>query len=117
MPFNDKNEWIDADELVLAASAERSANGQGSAIDLGDRGTPRLTLDVTAAGGTAPSLAVAIETSADGSTWREIGAFTALSAVGSQRASFPGADRYVRAAWYLAGTTPAFTFSVSGNAA
>jgi hypothetical protein len=67
--------------------------------------------------GTTPSLLVFVETSSDGTTWRELGAFTALFAAGSQRASFPGADRFVRARWALGGTDPSFTFSVSGEAA
>ena len=115
--YNDRNEYISLIPVELLASEERDAAGQGEAYDMGDRSTLRLDLAVTAIDGTAPSLAVLIQTSKDGSTWREIAAFTALSGVGSQRMTVPGCDRYVRAAWYLAGSTPAFTFSVSGDAA
>lgn len=116
--YNERNEWISLIETILAASAEREENGQGEAVDMGDRSTLRLTLNVSAVEGTAPSLAVAVETSEDGSTaWREAGAFTARSTTGSQRIVVPGCDRYVRAAWYIDGTTPAFTFSVLGEAA
>lgn len=115
--FKQDGRWADSEELTLAASAARTTSANGSAFEPGDRSALRLLLDCTAASGTSPSLLVLIETSQDGTTWREIGAFTALTAVGSQRASFPGADRFVRARWVLGGTSPSFTFSVSGEAA
>lgn len=117
MGYNKQNgEWADTEAVTLHGSAARTSSANGSAVELGDRGTMRLLLDVTAASGTNPTLAVTIETSYDGVTWREIGAFTALGAIGSQRASFPGADRYVRARWGIGGSDPSFTFSVSGEA-
>lgn len=117
MGYNTANgRYADTVETTLHASAARTASGNGSSVELGDRGTLRLTLDVSAASGTLPSLQVDVQTSADGSTWRTIGGFTALATTGSQRASFPGCDRFVRAAYTLSGTTPSFTFSVSGEA-
>jgi len=117
MPYVKQNgEFADTKEVNLAALAARTASDSGSAVELGDRGTLRLDLTVTAAAGTLPSLQVDIQTSADGSTWRTIGGFTALAAAGSQRASFLGADRFVRAIWTISGTTPSFTFSVDGEA-
>jgi hypothetical protein len=109
-------QWADTEELSLHASAARTASGNGDAVESGDRGTLRLLLDVTDVSGTAPSLLVILETSLDGVTWREFGAFSALSAIGSQRRSFFGADRFVRARWALGGTTPSFTFGISGEA-
>lgn len=117
MAHREDGNFINVDEALLAASAERTASGTGAALDLGDRNTLRQTLDVSAISGTAASLLVAIETSEDGTTWRELGTFTARSAIGSQRATFSGADRYVRARWYVSGDTPVITFSVSGDAA
>lgn len=109
-------EWADIDDVTLAASAARTSSANGSAVELGDRGTLRLLLDVTAATGTTPTLDAAVETSFDGVTWRSLGAFTQKTATGTERKSFAGADRFVRVTWTIGGTTPSFTFSVSGEA-
>lgn len=117
MGYNKQNGgWADTEELTPAASSARIASDSGAGIEMGDRGTVRLLLDVTAASGTLPTLGVAIQTSHDGSTWRELGAFTGLTTTGSQRISLGGLDRYVRAVWTIGGTNPSFTFSVSGEA-
>lgn len=80
-------------------------------IELGDRGTARLTLAVTAGTGT---LDVAVQTSGDGTTWRAVAAFTQATGVTSERKSFAGIDRFIRAVSTI-GTGP-FTFSVDGEA-
>lgn len=118
MSHKENGEFIDVDEVTLVGAGARTASGQSEAIEVADRGTPRLTLEVTAKSGTKPSLFVLIETSNDKTTWRQLGAFTALNdATGTERQSFPGADRFVRARWIVSGTNPSFTFSVSGDAA
>lgn len=108
----------DTDEVTLLASAARTQDFDGSAVEVGDRGTLCLTLDVTAKAGTnSPTLDVSIETSEDGeSDWRLLGSFSQKTAVGSERKSFVGADRFVRATGTIAGTNPSFTFSLSGEA-
>jgi hypothetical protein len=108
-------------DVTLFASAARTATANGTAVALGDLGTLRLFLDVTAASGTTPTLDVTVETSYDGSTgWRAISAsgsaFTQATGVTSQRRSFVGCDRYVRAVATIGGTSPSFTFSLSGEA-
>ena len=108
--------WANTQALVLAASAARTATGNGSAVEIGDKAVARLLLDVTARTGTTPTLDVTIQTSYDGTTWRNAGTFTQATAVGQQRGSFM-LDRYVRAAWTIGGTTPNFTFSIAGEAA
>lgn len=107
-----------ADTLALSLhdSAARTATGTGSSYELGDRGVLRLLLDVTAASGTSPTLDVAVETSYDGSTWRSVAAFAQKTAAGTERKSFSGCDRFVRITYTIGGTTPSFTFSVSGEA-
>jgi hypothetical protein len=109
-------EWVDTESLALAPSQARTADGNGPTFELGRRTTLQLDLEVTAVSGTNPSLSVAVQTSHDGSSWREHGAFTQKVAAGSQRFSLAGLDRYVRVAWGILGTTPSFTFSVSADA-
>ncbi len=86
--------WADTVSLTLAASAARTAT----------------------ANGTTPTLDVVIQTSHDGTTWRTAHTFTQATATGTQRASFT-VDRFVRASWTVDGTTPSFTFAVTGEAA
>lgn len=109
-------EWADTEDVELAPSAARTATGNGSSVEVGDRGVARLLLDVTAASGTSPTLDVTVETSHDGTTWRQVGTFAQKTAAGTERKSFSGLDRFVRATWTLGGTTPSFTFEISGEA-
>lgn len=116
MPSFDAAGPFEGDSVVLAGSAARTTSGSGSPYVMGARGTLRLTLSVTAASGTTPSMTVTVENSADGSTWYSAGTFAAKTTVSSERKSFSGLDRYVRATWAITGTTPSFTFSVAGEA-
>ena len=79
----------------------------------GLRGSP------AAAGVFGTTLDVAVETSADNGatdTWRSIGSFTQATSTTTQRKSFAGCDRFIRASPTIGGTTPSFTFSVTGEA-
>ena len=101
--------------MLHALGAAQADVGGGQ---VGDRGTLRLDLDVTAVSGTAPRLHVQVETRkayASG-TWRVVDAFDIATAVGAQRRAMGGCDRFVRVAYTLEGTTPSFAFSVSGEA-
>jgi hypothetical protein len=109
--------WADTDTVNITDPVTLTATASTTPIEPGDRGTLRLLLTVSAASGTTPTLDVSIETSFDGQTgWRSMGAFTQATAAGSQRKSFSGADRFVRATATIGGTTPSFTFSVNGEA-
>lgn len=109
--------WADTDEVVFTASAARTSSGSSPAVELGDAGTVRLLLDVTASSGSSPTLNVQLETSYDGTanSWRPIGSFPQFTSTGSSRESFGGADRFVRASWTIGGSNPSFTFSLSGE--
>lgn len=106
-----------ADTLeVFLASGNFVGSGNGSAVELGDRGTLRLQLDVTDASGETPTLDVEVQTSFDGTNWRALGSFAQRTTEASERKSFSGADRFVRVSYTLGGTDPAFSFSVQGEA-
>lgn len=107
--------WANTEDTTLAASAARTATGTGTAVELGDRTVGRLLLNVTAASGTGPTLDVTIECSADGVTWYTSGTFAQKTAAGTERKLFM-LDRFVRARWTIAGTTPSFAFSIAGEA-
>lgn len=108
--------YADVQPITPAASAARTVTGNDSAIELGDRGVARLKLDVTAASGTSPTLNVTIQTSRDGVTWYTAGTFPQATAVSNESKVF-AVDRFVRASWAIAGTSPSFTFSIVGEAA
>lgn len=102
-------------DVTLASSAVRTVTGTGSAVEMGDNGVLRLTLDITATTGT-PTLDVAIQTSQDGSTgWTTVASFAQQTAVATVRKVFAGFDRYARASWTIGGGTPSLTFSISGD--
>ncbi len=103
-------------EQSFADSAARTANGNSGVFHgYGPAATLRVQLNVTAASGTSPSLAVFVEDSLDGgATWNTIGTFAAKTAAGQREVinvTSPFADR-IRARWELTGTTPSFTFSI-----
>ncbi|MEB0287222.1 hypothetical protein QN355_11720 [Cryobacterium sp. 10S3] len=71
-------------------------------------------LNVTAASGTTPTLAVKLQDSPDKVTWYDIpgAAFTSMTTTGTQRISAINIGAYVRAAITITGTTPSFTTNI-----
>lgn len=106
---------IPGEGAVLAQAATRTADGNGPAIAMEEAETLRLTLNVTAAAGIGPSLTVTIQHSVDAITWTNHSSFAAVTGVASERKVFSGLDRYARVAWTMTGTTPSFTFAVTGE--
>lgn len=102
---------------TLAASASRTANGNGSAISIrGLTGLIAFVLDVTAQSGTTPTLDVDIQAYDPLSgKWSVIASFTQVgAATGTERITVTDIpEQEVRAAWTLGGTTPDYTFSVA----
>ena len=90
----------------------------GDIVEIGDKASLRLDLEITAVSGTAPRMHVQIETrkAYGAGTWRVVDAFEIASAVSSQRRAMGGCDRFVRAVCTLSGTSPSFTFSLTGEA-
>lgn len=99
---------------ITLMSGTVTASGSGGVQSSSAYTVARLTLSVTAASGTSPSMTVTVETSADGTTWATAGSFAAKTAVSSERKTFSGLDNFVRVSWAVSGTTPSFTASVSG---
>ena len=109
--------------VSLLSSSARSGSGSGSAVDLVEKTTAILYLDLTAI--TAGSLTITIQTSPNGTSgWTTVSpgngaggstVFTAASAVGLQKVTFPGCSQYVRASWSVSGGGTA-TFAVTGSA-
>jgi len=97
----------------------QTATATGDIFEVGDRLGLRLTLNVTAASGTTPTLDVIVETSDDptfATNARTLMTFTQKTTTGTQRLSAAGMDRYIRPKATIGGTTPSFTFSLDGEA-
>lgn len=108
--------FANTQSVAFAIAAPQTASANGAAIELGDRGTMRLDINITAASGTNPTLDVSFETSSDNVTWRALGSFPQYTAAGTVRKSFSGCDRWVRPKWTITGTNPSFTFTIIGDA-
>lgn len=104
--------------VEFAGSAARTASGSAAAVTgLAVQTTLRVQLEVTAASGTSPSLAVSLEDTIDGTNWNTIGTFTAKTGPSREvvNVTTPFAGT-VRATWAVTGTTPSFTFSILAHA-
>ena len=103
-------------QLALVASAARTATGNATPVTgLASADTLRVQLNVSAAGGTTPTLDVVVEDTLDnGATWNVIGTFAQKVAAGREviNITTPFTDQ-IRVRWTLAGTTPSFTFDVN----
>ena len=105
----------DEDDITLLISALRSASGVSDTYEVGDRGTLRLDLDVTAVSGSG-TVHCQIETRPlyGSGDWRVVDAFPVQSAAGSVRRTMAGCDRFVRVVYTIGGTS--VTFSLTGEA-
>ncbi len=104
--------------VEFAGSSARTASGSSAAVsNLEEQAALRVQLDVTAASGTSPSLAVLLEDSLDGTNWNTVGTFAAKTAAGREviNVTTPFAGT-VRATWTITGTSPSFTFSILAHA-
>jgi hypothetical protein len=100
--------WADTEDLVLFDYANRTGTVEGQAFELGDRTTVRLTCAVYGLEQGA-SVTVTVETrEAPTAPWRPLGTFPARNAIGSERRSFGGADRFVRAVAVVEGGSALF---------
>lgn len=102
---------------VLLASGARTASGEGLSTDLGNTKELVVTLDVSAVGGTTPTLDVKLQHSPDGVKWSDLGtAFGQKTGVSREVKAFTQYHRYVKAVYTIGGTAPSFTFSVEATA-
>jgi hypothetical protein len=110
------NQFRSVGTICLAAALTETATTEGPWVEIGDKGTLRLLLDVTAHTAGGDTLDVGIQTSKDQSTVRSLGSFTQSAATGSELKSFTGCDRYVRYVSVLAGSGVSVTYTINGEA-
>lgn len=104
--------------VTAVPSAARTTSGNGAAVLSADTGdTLSLVLNITAASGTTPTLVVSVEWSMDGSNWAPAetpDAFTQMTGTGLKAKVFQVKAPNYRIVWVVGGTTPSFTFTVTG---
>lgn len=106
-----------SDKVTLAASAARTATGDGTAHNVPNNGVAlRCQLAVTAENdaATGETLDVVIQDTVDGTNWNTIGTFAQATGVTREviNITAPFCGR-IRASWTVGGTgSPSFTFSV-----
>lgn len=109
-------ELYDQDAITILDSVTKTSSFVQE-YEIGDRGTVRLDLNVSAISGSGALFHGQIETRRDSTdSWRVVDAFQPVSAVGSQRRSMSGLDRLIRLAGTIAGSSPTVTLSLSGHA-
>lgn len=114
--FDSGGVWSGDPVVLIPVGTVQTASTNGGTVACSNYGTLRLTLNVAAVSGTTPSMTVNVQTSQDGATWNTIASFNAVTGTGTSRKVFNGLDRYVRATTAISGTTPSFTFGVTGEA-
>jgi len=101
--------------IQLQASAAKSADGTGTAVDLGDRTFAEIAIDVTAITAST-TIAFTVETSRANNNWVLLSSVAALSAAQTTTLKVCSAWRYLRVKWAITGATPSVTFAVNGTA-
>lgn len=101
--------------VPIISSAARTVSGNSAAITV-PRGKSfvNVLVNVTAASGTTPNMALTLEWSIDGTTWIKADpadTFTAITSVTSAAKRVDVKGDYVRLVWTVTGTTPSFTFA------
>ena len=110
-----RGRFVRGEELTLHASGEETETVTGDWFNTEEVNTLDLFLDGTAVGGTTPSMTVSIETregAAD--TPAVVGSFAAKTGIASERKRFSGLGKECRYVATISGTTPAFTFALTG---
>lgn len=103
----------------LVASAARTTSAQSTAFNPVQTDAVNISVSVTAASGTTPTLDVTVEWSNDGAAWcvsDVADSFVQITAAKKTVKQFVTKAPYARLAWVVAGTTPSFTFSADMHA-
>jgi len=114
-PVDIQDHWVES--VVLLPSGARTASGSTADIDVGRFICGEICIDITAVSGTAPTLDVYIE-GKDQYTgkYKVLFSHTGLNTVQTIWDTITLlAFRYLRVRWVISGTSPSFTFSVSGE--
>jgi hypothetical protein len=102
--------------ITFLASAERTEDGSSGEQNLYFADEVLVFLDVTAVGGTSPTLDMTIQTKDANGNWYDLDTFTQATGAGKQARGITIFGQDLRIVYTIGGTTPAVTFSVTGIA-
>ncbi|MEM4975860.1 MAG: hypothetical protein QXT64_00875 [Desulfurococcaceae archaeon] len=114
-PVDIQDHWVES--VVLLPSGARTASGSTADIDVGRFLYGEICIDITAVSGTNPTLDVYIEGKNQYTgKYKVLFSHTGLNSVQTIWDTITLlAFRYLRVRWIISGTSPSFTFSVSGE--
>jgi len=114
-PVDIQDHWVES--VVLLGSGARTASGNTGDIDVGRFLYGEICIDITAVSGTNPTLDVYIEGKNQYTgKYKVLFSHTGLNSVQTIWDTITLlAFRYLRVRWVVGGTSPSFTFSVSGE--
>lgn len=120
MPTDSQGRYVAPDESFTeanVASAARTATANGTAFDTTGVDSVNGSIVVSAASGTNPTLDVILQTTADGTNWYTVGAFTQKTEITAAEAKIFGPlGDSSRWKWTIGGTdTPSFTFAITST--
>lgn len=107
----------EAQAVELAPAAARTATANGTGVDIRDfQGILKVLLNIGAVTGTAPTLDVKIQDSADNSTFADVTGYAFAQQTAAANLAL-GIDtrnlrRYIRAVMTIGGTTPSFPCAI-----
>lgn len=93
----------------------QSGSGTSGYVEVGEYDEALVTLNVTAASGSSPTLAVKLQVSDDsGTTWYDLpnGSFTQATGATTQALAITNFGDILRANFTIGGTSPSFTFAL-----
>jgi hypothetical protein len=97
-------------------SSAKTASSASAVFDVSDVDQLILTLNVTAASGTSPTLDVKVQHSVDAGTWTDLVTFTQKIASGTEdKAVTTPFHGKIKVVYTVGGTTPSFTFGVKAT--
>lgn len=105
--------------LAFHPSQAETATGNSVANPSSNGEVIAMFVNVTAASGTAPTIVVKIQDSADGTNFADVPSLTTstITGTGLVRIAVPTVglklSDFARAVWTIGGTGPSFTFTVS----
>ncbi|QNB45842.1 hypothetical protein BR63_05645 [Thermanaerosceptrum fracticalcis] len=102
--------------ITFLASAARTASGESGAMNLYDAEELLLFLNVKAASGTSPTLDVKVQAKSPEGDWYDLASFTQATAAKKEAKAISGFGQDVRISYTIGGTSPSFTFAVTGIA-
>lgn len=115
--------------FTLKASGAETASTTGAQVETPDSGSAHIEVNITASSGTTPTMTVVIEGSNDAANWYTLGTFGANGfapgSVATAPSNFTGvtgpvrgavpAIQFLRYRSVIGGTTPSFTYTVTGE--